>query len=87
VGLVIGYFFTLVSVVFLGCYLYFQDQVEAVKIREEVVNSDKFVPPVPVNATTPTAAPAPVTPVATPPAPATTNLNQPVAPATATPSH
>jgi hypothetical protein len=85
VGLVLGYGFTLVSLVFVGCYLYFHDQVEQVKVREEIVNSDRFVPPTPATTTAPAAAPAP--PAQAPATPTTNNLDQPIAPATANPAH
>jgi len=90
IGLILGYFFTLVSVVLVGCYICFHDEVEAAKAREDAVNSDLFLPPAPVKATAPAApsAPAPAaTPAAPSPAPAATNLDQPMAPATATPAN
>jgi hypothetical protein len=93
-GLVLGYFFTLLSIGILCCYLYFRDDVEAAKAREDIVNSDVFVPPVPSKTTAPATAPTPApaanppAAVTPPPAPSpspTTNLDQPIAPATANP--
>jgi amino acid transporter len=86
VGLCLGYFFTLVNVVAVGCWIYFYKDIQKLNRREIMVNSDVFVPPVQKKNLAPTAKPAP------PPAPkpatnaAPSNLDQPLAPGTGPPN-
>ncbi len=84
-GLVLGYFFTVVWAALVGGYFYKYDDIQAAKDREAIVNSDVFIPPAPNKAPAPAVAPANPAPMVTP-APATTNLDQPLAPATAIPT-
>jgi hypothetical protein len=59
-GLVLGYFVTVVSAGLVGWYYYDLDNIQAQKAREEMVNSDRFVPPLPAAVPPPrAAAPAP----------------------------
>jgi hypothetical protein len=67
-GLVLGYFFTLIWGAAVGWYYYDYDTIEAIKDREQVVNSDVFVPATPPQAAAPVPAPAPVANSAPPPA-------------------
>ena len=93
-GLVLGYIFTLLWAGVVGWYYYDYDKIEAIRYREELVNSDVFVPPVPGKTGTPSAAPVPATTKpapaiqatpATNAAPPASNLDQPLPPATANP--
>jgi hypothetical protein len=77
-GLALGYFWTLVWTVAVGIYFYKYNDIQAMKERDAIVHSDVLVPPVPAKAPTrPTAR--------TNAAPVVTNLDQPMAPATAAP--
>jgi len=76
-GLALGIFFTLAWGAAVGWYYYDYDTIEAIKVRDQLVNSDRFVPTAPSLAPAPAPTPAPVvapapaaiSPVQTAPAP------------------
>lgn len=80
IGLALGYFFTLLSAAAVGWYYYDYDKIEAIKYRQEAVDSVPFVPPVP-KAAPPAPAPEPPPPPAPAPAPEATPAPAAVPPA------
>jgi len=84
VGIALGIFFTLVWGAAAGCWYYFRDDIEAMNMREQAVESQPFVPPVRPQVQAPADSPAP----AASPAPATSaSPATNAAPVTPSPAH
>ena len=81
VGIGLGVFFTLVWGAITGCYFYFRDDIEAMNMRQEAVESQPFVPPLPKPALTPPVSTAPAVAPALPTSPSPVTNSAPVAPA------
>ncbi len=70
IGLSLGIFFTLAWGAAVGTWYYFKDDIDAMNMRQQVVESQPFVP-TPAKSTAPAATPAPVDNAPAQPAPAT----------------